>query len=93
MKGSCLIDFYHDWSIEVEPKEQGFGAICYSPYRKRLVLDRSYASDVEALQAAKQKINEALARMALAAVVREFYETQQLSFEEWNSLHQNLTVA
>lgn len=93
MKGSCLIDFYHDWSIEVEPMEQGFGAICYSPYRKRLVLDQSFASDAEALQAAKQKINERLARTALSTVVREFYETQQLSFEEWTSLHQDLNAA
>jgi hypothetical protein len=93
MKGSCLIDFYHDWSIEVEPAEQGFGATCYSPYRKRLVLDQHYASDVEALQAAKQKINERVARSALTAVVREFYETEQLSFEEWNLLHHGLNAA
>ncbi len=73
--------------------EQGFGATCYSPYRKRLVLDQNYASNVEALQAAKQKINERIARAALTSVVREFYETEQLSFEEWTSLHQGLNAA
>ncbi|NJO79908.1 MAG: hypothetical protein HC827_16270 [Cyanobacteria bacterium RM1_2_2] len=89
MKNSYLTDFHHGWLIEVVPAEQGFKAVCYSPCRKRFVI-QDQSSSFDALYAAKQAINHHVACDALAAVLQEFYEDRQIDYEEWSALHDSL---
>jgi hypothetical protein len=87
---SDLVDFHHGWLIEILPSEQGFQAICYSPCRQQLILERQ-PSDFDALYAAKQAINYQLARSSLSRIVRQLYETGRLQGNEWQKLQQSLT--
>jgi hypothetical protein len=87
---SCLTDFHHGWLIEIVPCEQGFQATCYSPCRKRFVLQEP-GSSLDVLYVAKQAIDHQVACSSLSGVLRELYENGQLSFEEWSALHHSLT--
>jgi hypothetical protein len=87
---SYLVDFHHGWLIEIAPSEQGFQAICYSPCRQQLIVDR-HSSDLDALYAAKQQIDYQLACHSLSCIVRELYETGRLHSKEWQMLQQSLT--
>jgi hypothetical protein len=93
MRDCCLVDFHHGWLIEIMPSEQGFRATCYSPSRKRLIVQERYASDFDALYVAKREIDYQIACGSLSNAFREFYEAGQLCFEEWNSLHHSLIQA
>jgi hypothetical protein len=89
MKDSCLTDFYHGWLIEIAPLEQGFRATCYSPCRKRFVIQEQ-GSNFDALYVAKQAINHQVACGSIAVMLRELYESAHLSFEEWTALQHSL---
>lgn len=90
MKDSYFVDFHQGWLIEIEPLNQAFKATCYSPCRNRLAVQELYASEFDALYAAKQAIDVQVACKALSDVLREVYDAGQLSFEEWTSLQNSL---
>ncbi|MBE9178317.1 hypothetical protein IQ268_06915 [Oculatella sp. LEGE 06141] len=85
-----LSDFYRGWSIEVVKQENGFSSTCYSPSRERISNSTVYLYDFHAINAAKQAINEHLTCKLLASFVRELYEVDRISFQEWRSLHQSI---
>lgn len=91
MKNPYLTDFYHGWLIEIAPLEQGFKATCYSPCRKRFVIQEQ-GSNFDALYVAKQAIDHQVACCSIATILRELYEAGRLSFEEWTSLHRSLII-
>lgn len=93
MQNPCLADFYHGWLIEVNLAESGFQSVCYSPARERLSDYVIYSTDFQAIAAAKKIINKYIARHVLANFIRELYELEKLSFEEWRSLNQSLLSA
>lgn len=83
-------DFYQGWLIEIIQREEGFSSICYSPCWERLSSPLICPSDFEAISMARQYINQYGACYSLALVLRELYEADGLSFEEWRSLQQSL---
>jgi hypothetical protein len=90
-----LIDFHHGWLIEIivletVSSENKFKAVCYSPYRKHLILQELHCSKFDALFAAQQMINYQIACNSLSCTLRELYEAGQLHFDEWNSLQHSL---
>jgi len=91
MNNSCQADFYQGWLIEITQTESGFRSTCLSPSRQTLNPDRFYKSSFEALVQAKRSIDHSLACHALASWIREFFEAEGLSFDEWRSLHQSIT--
>jgi hypothetical protein len=90
MQDLYLSDFYRGWSIEVTKQEQGFVITCYSPARQRLSDGSAYPHDFQALRAAKQVINHHLGCLSIANVIRELYELDKLSFQEWRSLQHSI---
>ncbi|HEY9641957.1 MAG TPA: hypothetical protein V6C57_15830 [Coleofasciculaceae cyanobacterium] len=90
MNDTSLSDFYHGWLIEITASEGGFEVLCYSPCREKIQDYVTTGSDFEAMQAAKQIIDWYLACYTLSSFLREHYEADCLSFEEWRSLHQSL---
>jgi hypothetical protein len=97
MKDAHLVDFYHGWLIEilqitVSQYELGFESVCYSPCREKVCNSQVHSSELEAMNAAKQVIDWYGACQSLRVVLRQFYEADQLDFEEWRSLHQSLTA-
>ena len=83
-------DFYQGWLIEVIQVEEGFRSICYSPCWEMLNSPLICASDFEAIGVARQHINQYGACYSIALVLRELYEDDRLSFEEWRLLQQSL---
>lgn len=84
------IDFYHSWLIEVERLEQGFSATCYSPCRKRVLIQGLYASETDAFLAGKHQINCQIACAALTEALRELYEAERINFSDWRALSHSL---
>lgn len=91
MKDNYLVDFYLGWSIEVAQVEGKFSSVCYSSGREKFINPNIYDSDVAAICAAKQMIDQYGACNVLTQLLRELYETHKLGFEDWRSLHQSLT--
>lgn len=90
MKNVYSADFYQGWLIEIIQVEEGFQSICYSPCWEKLSSLLISVSDFEAISVARKHINQYGACYSLALILRELYETDQLSFEEWRSLQQSL---
>lgn len=91
MKEKYLIDFYLGWLIEVFQVEGKFRSVCYSSCRETFSNPNIYDSDIAAICAAKQIINQYEACDTLMQLLRELYETHQLGFEDWRSLQRSLT--
>jgi hypothetical protein len=85
-----LTEFHRGWMIEITQTEGRFQTICYSPNGSRLHDRRCYSSCTAAWQAAIELIDQCFVRIALKRFLREQYEIEQLSFEEWQQLHQSL---
>jgi len=85
-----LIDFYQSWVIELKPEADGYRSICYSASRKRLHTRQTYGEPFQAIRAAKQLISQYEACSQLSQVVRDWYEEEQLSLDEWRSLNASL---
>jgi hypothetical protein len=90
MKNVYSADFYQGWLIEIIQVEEGFQSVCYSPCWEKFSSLLICNSDLEAISVARKHINQYGACYSLAVVLRELYETEQLSFEEWRSLQQSL---
>lgn len=90
MKDTSLTDFYQDWLIEVAQEEGGFRIVCYSPSRQQLSDRTLHPHDFEALRAARKLIDQRLVCYSLANLLRDWYESDLLSFDEWRSLNQSL---
>lgn len=93
MNGSCLNDFYHGWLIELIETKAGFSSVCSSSTREKLVDAIFYTTEREAICAAKEAINWWMTCRALSNMMRELYEGEHLSFEDWQALHQSLKNA
>lgn len=90
MEDSSLIDFYHDWLIEVAQEEGGFTTTCYSPSRQQLSDRTLHPHNCEALRAARKLIDQQIVYYSLATLLRDWYESDLLGFDEWRSLNQSL---
>jgi len=90
MEDPYLTDFYQDWMIEVAQEEGGFKMTCYSPAREQLSDRTLHPHDFEALRAARKLIDQHRVCYSLAALLRDWYEADLLSFDEWRSLNQSL---
>lgn len=93
MQNPYLADFYHGWLIEITQIESGFQNVCYSPTRERLSDYFIYSSDFHAIVAARKTINKYMTRHVLSSFMRELYELDKLSFDEWRLLNQSLFSA
>lgn len=85
-----LIDFYQSWVIELIPDEEGYRSVCYSASRKRLHSHQTYREPFQAIRAAKQLISQYEACSQLSLLVRDWYEEDQVSLDEWRSLNASL---
>lgn len=92
MRNVYSADFYQGWLIEIIQIEEGFRCICYSPCWEKFSSPLICASDFAAIAIAKQHIDQYYACYAINLVLRQLYETDRLSFEEWRSLQQSLTA-
>lgn len=90
MSGESLTDFYQGWVIELVIEEEGYRCICYSISRKRLHLRQIYTEEFEATKAAKQMISRYEACSQLGRLVRDLYERERVSLEEWRLLNSSL---
>lgn len=91
MRSVHSADFYQGWLIEIIQSEEGFSCTCYSPCWEKFDSPLVCASDFEATHIARQQINQYVTYYSIILVLREFYEANRLSFEEWRSLKQSLT--
>jgi hypothetical protein len=91
MQGSYSVDFHRGWVIEITASEGAFKAICYSPCRRRLMVEEVYGSAFDALYAAKQQIDYQIACTTLTTVLQELHEVGHLNNQEWNSLQRSLS--
>lgn len=85
-----LTEFHRGWMIEIAQVEDRFQTICYSPNGSRLHDRTCYFSSTAAWQAATELIDQYFVRMALKRFLREQYEVERLTFDEWQQLHQSL---
>lgn len=90
MEDTSLIDFYQDWLIKVAQEEGGFTMTCYSPSRQQLSDRTLHPHNFEALRAARQLIDQQVVCYSLATLLRDWYESDLLSFDEWRLLNQSL---
>lgn len=90
MRSVYSADFYQGWLIEVIQVEEGFKCICYSPCWEKFNSSLVCASDFEAIGIARRQINQHAACYSITLVLRELYEADRLSFEEWQLLQQSL---
>lgn len=90
MRNVYSADFYQGWLIEIIQVEEGFRCICYSPCWEKFSSPLVCDSDFEAISIARKYINQHSACYSITLVLRELYETDRLSFEEWRSLQQSL---
>ncbi|WP_416673315.1 hypothetical protein [Egbenema bharatensis] len=93
MRETYLVDFYLGWLIEVSQSGEQFKSVCYSPCRETFSLPKAYSSEFAAISAAKQIIDRYKACHTLTQILRDLYENNQLTFEDWRSLQQSLTEA
>jgi hypothetical protein len=92
MRRSQLVDFYQGWLIEITQVEDGFHSTCRSAFKETLSNSETYKSDFDALGAAKRSIDRRVACHSLTNWLRELYESNGLSFEEWETLQQSLIL-
>ncbi|MBL1176093.1 hypothetical protein [Pantanalinema sp. GBBB05] len=85
-----LTEFHRGWMIEITHIEGRFQTICYSPNGSRLYDRTGYLSSTVAWQVAMELIDQYFVRIALKRFLREQYEIERLTFEEWQQLHQSL---
>jgi hypothetical protein len=90
MKNIYLRDFYQGWLIEVIQNEEGFTSNCYSPCWEKLMSQIACSSEFEAIDAAKRRIRYCEACYALIGFLRELYENNCLTFDEWNLLQKSV---
>ncbi|MEX0268078.1 hypothetical protein AB3R30_02945 [Leptolyngbyaceae cyanobacterium UHCC 1019] len=88
-----LIEFHRGWMIEVSVIEDGLRLCCRSPLREKLVDPIAYQNYQLAMTAAIQLIDQLFACQSLRQVLREFYEAEYLTFEEWQQLGRSLDFA
>ncbi|MGI0487611.1 hypothetical protein ACN4EK_19385 [Pantanalinema rosaneae CENA516] len=85
-----LTEFHRGWMIEITQTEERFTTTCYSPNGSRLHQSAGYGSCMAAWRAAIELIDECCVRLALKRFLRELYDTDRLTFDEWQQLHQSL---
>jgi hypothetical protein len=90
MKNIYLADFYQGWLIEVVETEEGFKSSCYSPCWEKFVSKTICSSEFEAVCLARMHINYCGACYALIGFLRELYESDRLTFDQWKLLQQSV---
>jgi hypothetical protein len=90
MHDSHSADFYHGWIIEIVQEDGGFKSTCYSPSRERYSDYVLHPSDADALVSARHGIDRYVVRHQLASFLRELYEVEKISFDEWRLLNRSL---
>lgn len=88
-----LIEFHRGWMIEVAATESGLRLYCRSPLGEKLVDPIAYQNYQLAMTAAVRKIDQFFACQSLRQVLREFYESEILTFEAWQPLGRSLDFA
>lgn len=90
MQSEQSSDFYRGWVIEVVADNGGYRSTCYSSSRKRLHCKKAYAHQDEAMRAGRVLINHYSACSQLGRFLRELYQSDRISLEEWRSLNCSL---
>lgn len=85
-----LIEFHQGWMIEVIAAEAGFRLCCRSPLGEKLADPTVYQNHQLAMAKAIQLLDQFFACQALRQVLRELYEAEKISFEEWQQLGRSL---
>lgn len=85
-----LIEFHLGWMIEVTAAESGFRLCCRSPLGEKLADPTVYQNHQIAMATAIGLIDHFFVCQALRQVLRELYEAETLSFEEWQQLGRSL---
>jgi hypothetical protein len=88
-----LIEFHRGWMVEVAVTESGLRLCCRSPLGEKLTDPIAYQTYQLAMNAAIQVIDQFFACQSLRQVLREFYESEILAFEAWQSLERSLDFA
>lgn len=70
--------------------ESGFRLSCRSPLGEKLADPTVYQNHQLAMTKAMQLIDQFFACQALRQVLREIYEAEKISFEEWQQLGRSL---
>ncbi|MDX2228320.1 MAG: hypothetical protein NW220_01690 [Leptolyngbyaceae cyanobacterium bins.349] len=90
IQGVTMTEFYQGWMIQLVVAEAQFQFICSSPTGEELTNTTVYPNQLNAFRAAFTLIDRLLACYALRLVLREIFEANTLSFEEWEKLNQFL---
>lgn len=85
-----ITDFHGGWLIEVHQVEGQFQALCRSANRAELGDRKFYLQPLQAHQAAIRLIDDFFARFATKQALRELFEADKLSFDEWQALANSL---
>jgi len=85
-----IADFHCGWLIEVYQLEGGYQSWCTSPNGYQLSDRNFYAQPLQAQQAAIQLIDRLCVSFAIKQALREQFEANKLSFDEWQALTNSL---
>lgn len=88
-----LIEFYQGWMIEVTAIDREFQVCCRSSCGEKWVDPTVYQNHQIAMTTAIGLIDQFFACQSLRQVLREIYEAETLSFEEWQQLGRSLDFA
>lgn len=88
-----LIEFHRGWMVEVTLTDNGLRLCCRSPFGETLTDPSLYQNHQVALITAIQVIDQFFACQSLRQMLREFYEAEILTFEEWQRLGRSLDFA
>ncbi len=88
-----LVEFYRGWMIEVTAAESGLQLCCRSPLGEKLEDSMGHQDCQLAMAIAFRLIDHFFACQSLRQVLREMYEAESLSFEEWHQLGRSLDLA
>jgi len=90
MPETILTDFHCGWIIEIFAVEDGFETVSRSPIGHQILQSGHHPQAFAAWQAAIQQIDRFSACAALKGFLREWYELEQLEFEDWQTLSHSL---
>jgi hypothetical protein len=85
-----MTEFYQGWMVELSVVEAQFQFTCTSLTGENLTNSTFYPNQLSALRAAFALIDQFLACHALRLIIRENFESNTLSFEDWQNLNQSL---
>ncbi len=90
MEDVALASFYRGWLIQILQNSDGYRSVCLSPAWRKISSKVSHAEKEVALCSARAVIDRQFACQQLLMALRDLYEEDRLSFDEWRSLTHSL---